>query len=423
MATITTEAENEFIATKLQGNGWMGASDAAVEGEWRWVTGPEGEMDNGAGLLFWSGAANGTVQNGLYNNWWVLNGTQREPNNAGDEDYGHLITGFAPLGTWNDWPDDLDSPTDDVQGYVVEYGGVDGCEPNFTATGTLTINVFIPAVTPLNIVTLSACETAASSGLGDFVLTAAEDIENGDIDGDGANGSTSTVTYHASQANANNGTNPLANGDNLNPEVDEIWARVVDVFGRVRTIEVRLTLLFLAAPPALSTDSIPRGTYNAPAEVVTAAPVEQGVVVVITSPVSATLAPGFSVPAGSECSISIRPNSFVDPCTDSFQEEDPATARNLGLSTNETFQNGMKIYPNPFFERTNIDYTIEATSTVSITVFNSNGAVVANLLRQQEQLPGKYQVVFNAEHYPNGMYTVLLQTDKTNISQRVVLVK
>ncbi len=404
LATITSQAENDFITTKLQGYGWIGASDADVEGEWKWVTGPE------AGTQFWQGDASGAAVNGQYNNWVSV-----EPNNQNNEDYGHS----GNNGTWNDWPDFIQF----IDGYVVEYGGIDGCEPNFTATGTLNINVVLPAVTPLNSVILSACEDAAGSGQGDFVLTAAEDIENGDLDGNGANGSTSTVTYYPSQGDANNSTNSLANGDNLNPEVDKVWARVVDGFGRVRTIEVRLTLLFLAAPPALSTDSIPRGTYNAPAAVVTAAPVEEGAVVVITSPISATLSPGFSVPAGSECSISIRPTSFVDPCTSALQEEDPASARNLGLTTNEAFQNGMKIYPNPFFEQTNIDYTIETASTVSITVFNSSGAVVANLLRQQEQLPGKYQVIFNAEYYPNGMYTVLLQTNDTHISQRVVLLK
>jgi hypothetical protein len=49
LATIASQAENDFIFQKLQGNGWIGASDAAAEGEWRWVSGPE------SGTLFCTG--------------------------------------------------------------------------------------------------------------------------------------------------------------------------------------------------------------------------------------------------------------------------------------------------------------------------------------------------------------------------------
>lgn len=41
LVTVTSDAENDFIAPKLGGDGWMGASDATTEGTWKWVTGPE----------------------------------------------------------------------------------------------------------------------------------------------------------------------------------------------------------------------------------------------------------------------------------------------------------------------------------------------------------------------------------------------
>src|SRR5205085_11950071 len=41
LTTITSAAENAFITAKIQGDGWIGASDLAFEGAWRWVTGPE----------------------------------------------------------------------------------------------------------------------------------------------------------------------------------------------------------------------------------------------------------------------------------------------------------------------------------------------------------------------------------------------
>ena len=41
LATITSQAENDFVSARLSNAGWMGASDSASEGVWRWVTGPE----------------------------------------------------------------------------------------------------------------------------------------------------------------------------------------------------------------------------------------------------------------------------------------------------------------------------------------------------------------------------------------------
>lgn len=105
LTTVTSAAENQFILSKIQGQGWMGASDEQVEGVWRWMTGPE------AGQQFWQGAAGGSVVNGMYNNWYP-----GEPNNVGNEDYAHFLVD----GTWNDYPLSLG----DIQGYVVEFGGL-----------------------------------------------------------------------------------------------------------------------------------------------------------------------------------------------------------------------------------------------------------------------------------------------------------
>jgi len=77
LATITSKNENDFINLKTQGLGWIGASDHATEGEWRWVTGPEGTMEVGKGLLFWKGTggqakadpANYGPVNSAYQNW------------------------------------------------------------------------------------------------------------------------------------------------------------------------------------------------------------------------------------------------------------------------------------------------------------------------------------------------------------------
>ncbi|PKN58898.1 MAG: hypothetical protein CVU56_03490, partial [Deltaproteobacteria bacterium HGW-Deltaproteobacteria-14] len=115
LATITSATENGFVASKLQGQGWMGASDAGSENTWRWVTGPEGLEDGGQGRYFFlQSGGGGSAVGGYYNGW-----ASGEPNNwGGDEDYAH----FYVDGRWNDYKENNFS----IQGYVVEYGGLAG---------------------------------------------------------------------------------------------------------------------------------------------------------------------------------------------------------------------------------------------------------------------------------------------------------
>lgn len=55
LANITSSEENSFVAARITQDGWFGASDAALEGDWVWLDGPE------SGTLFWRGTAGGTA--------------------------------------------------------------------------------------------------------------------------------------------------------------------------------------------------------------------------------------------------------------------------------------------------------------------------------------------------------------------------
>jgi len=128
LATITSQAENDFIQQKLSADGWIGASDefsaintataptntytdqAAAEGKWYWVTGPVGEI----GTNFSNSNNNPILVTGKFMNW-----ATPEPNNAGTgEHYGAILSTGATPGKWND----LNSTT--TLGFVVEYGGM-----------------------------------------------------------------------------------------------------------------------------------------------------------------------------------------------------------------------------------------------------------------------------------------------------------
>ncbi len=119
LATITSAIENDFIWLKTEGVGWIGASDAEMEGDWKWVTGPE------TGTLFWRGSASGERVNGRYSFW-----ATGEPNNQGPEHFAHINQNpQKEPKSWNDLKEAGDGPQSQYyrpKGFIVEFGGMAG---------------------------------------------------------------------------------------------------------------------------------------------------------------------------------------------------------------------------------------------------------------------------------------------------------
>lgn len=157
LANVTSAAENAFLTEKLNADSWMGASDeqtlitnaiaarnadiaagritgevsntvtyanqAAVEGFWYWIDGPE------RGLMFYNdrtglNVSGGTGRVTAANEWsnWAVG----EPNDSGQtEHYAQFYSsnkdaGPPPQSNWNDLPNS--SSLD----YIVEFGGYKG---------------------------------------------------------------------------------------------------------------------------------------------------------------------------------------------------------------------------------------------------------------------------------------------------------
>lgn len=73
----------------------------------------------------------------------------------------------------------------------------------------------------------------------------------------------------------------------------------------------------------------------------------------------------------------------------------------------EGTQNKFQIYqnhPNPFTNKTNIYYSLEEEQKVNIYIFDSNGRMVNELINKR-QVPGKYQIEFDASGLARGAYT------------------
>jgi serine protease AprX len=74
--------------------------------------------------------------------------------------------------------------------------------------------------------------------------------------------------------------------------------------------------------------------------------------------------------------------------------------------------------PNPFTTTTTISYTLEITSFVTISIFNTQGKLIDMI--EQKQREGKHKVQWNAEGLPAGMYYCrILVGDKVELVKMI----
>jgi hypothetical protein len=132
LATVTSRQENDFITYNTTTSSmWLGGSDAGGSNgsSYTWRTGPE------SGQQFWSGDENGSVSNGMFAGWQL-----GEPSNTRyfwnfgfSNDYeNNTVINWEQRGRWNDLmndPRDRDFNDDQVNWYLIEYGGMDSDVP------------------------------------------------------------------------------------------------------------------------------------------------------------------------------------------------------------------------------------------------------------------------------------------------------
>jgi hypothetical protein len=115
LVTITSAAENDFLVANFGsaslGYAWIGASDAAVEGEWRWVTGPE------AGSQFWDGSTGTATAPFNFARW-----AQGQPDDFLNQDFAYFALSVpgTPTGGWLD----TNNSGQGGNGYLIEFDAV-----------------------------------------------------------------------------------------------------------------------------------------------------------------------------------------------------------------------------------------------------------------------------------------------------------
>jgi hypothetical protein len=79
-------------------------------------------------------------------------------------------------------------------------------------------------------------------------------------------------------------------------------------------------------------------------------------------------------------------------------------------------------YPNPFNPTTILSYTLKTDDRVKLTVYNLVGQVV-QVLADEYQIAGDYEISFDATNLPAGIYLYKLQVGEYSSVKRMTLVK
>ncbi|NEP60355.1 MAG: CHAT domain-containing protein [Symploca sp. SIO2G7] len=144
LATITSAEENQRIGElgiPADSGAWIGASDAEVEGTWKWATGPE------AGTVFW--------QDGNpigFTNWGI--------NQPSNDNPGENYAEFVQLDqSWNDLANDSFNPG----GYIVEYNNETANLTLEAGTGDIQLQGAVGSNTSLDSLTINSANNVSAN--------------------------------------------------------------------------------------------------------------------------------------------------------------------------------------------------------------------------------------------------------------------
>jgi hypothetical protein len=79
-------------------------------------------------------------------------------------------------------------------------------------------------------------------------------------------------------------------------------------------------------------------------------------------------------------------------------------------------------YPNPFNPSTKINYSLPASSKVSLVVYDILGRKIKTLVNEFQNA-GKYNVDFNAEHLSSGVYFYRLSAGRFSETRKLLLLR
>ena len=101
--------------------------------------------------------------------------------------------------------------------------------------------------------------------------------------------------------------------------------------------------------------------------------------------------------------------------------------QDCSLNNNNEFGNlefGIeKVYPNPFNPLTNIDFYVNQSDDISISIYDIKGNMISELINKQTMIPGSYTIKWNGENFASGIYLVNISNSVNSTNQKIILQK
>ncbi len=81
------------------------------------------------------------------------------------------------------------------------------------------------------------------------------------------------------------------------------------------------------------------------------------------------------------------------------------------------------VAPNPAIDRVKIGFTLAEGTPVNLRLFNNSGQLMRSWAENQFHLPGLHTKELDLSNLPNGVYSLVLETQHKRQAQQVVIAK
>ncbi len=116
-------------------------------------------------------------------------------------------------------------------------------------------------------------------------------------------------------------------------------------------------------------------------------------------------------------------NNGVEDAADTYKlGTQTVTLSAVGVAEHAIVNNNLAVFPNPVSESAKISYELEANSTVSATLINVTGQVVATFFNKEEQVAGKQNRNLTIDpSIAKGIYFVAINVNGKNSYKKIVV--
>lgn len=113
--------------------------------------------------------------------------------------------------------------------------------------------------------------------------------------------------------------------------------------------------------------------------------------------------------------------NFGDGSIDFNRDENIQDIGSEAVSRKNNFNGKFVVYPNPFSATTNLEYSLQEATEVTLSIRNSLGQSVARPVYKEQKYAGTHKVEFNGTHLPAGIYFCILEVNGQQLIQKLMI--